>query len=96
MFRLRRRLPAAWQYGSHEDRFLYNMPLYLCVAMVGFAVSSVFVSFAWVDPVYFLLALMSGVYWVTAQRMAGVPVPGGAPEAAVRGRRPPLRPHRSG
>lgn len=99
MSSLRRRLPASWRRGSHEERFLYNAPLYLCVGMVGFAVSSAFVSFAWVDPVYFLLALMSGVYWITRQRIAAGQVEGFTPGPAAppgpRGR-PVFRPHRSG
>jgi O-antigen ligase len=72
MFRLRGRLPAAWARGTPEEQFLHRLPLYLGVAMVGFAVSSTFVGFAWLDLVYFLAALMSGAYAVALQR-TGVP-----------------------
>jgi O-antigen ligase len=85
MLRLRRRLPPAWARGSPEDRFLYLAPLYLAVAMVGFAVSSFFVSFAWMDPVYYLAALMAGVYSVASRRLGTATV--AAPVAVpVRGR----------
>lgn len=61
MLRLRPRLPAAWRHGDSEQRFLYLTPLYIAVAMSGFAVSSFFVSFAWLDIVYILTAFMAGL-----------------------------------
>jgi O-antigen ligase len=69
MFGLRRRLPMSWSEGTPEERFLYRAPLYLGVAMVAFAVSSTFVGFAWLDPVYFLAAMMAGVYSITEARL---------------------------
>ena len=62
MLRLRRRIPRAWARGDPEQRFLAHAPTYLAVSMVGFAVTSFFVSFAWMDPIYFLLAMMAGLY----------------------------------
>jgi O-antigen ligase len=85
MLKLRRRLPPAWARGSPEDRFLYLAPLYIAVAMVGFAVSSFFVSFAWMDPVYYLAALMAGVYSVTGRRL-GTATVAGPVAVPVRGR----------
>jgi hypothetical protein len=99
MLKLRRRLPPAWARGSPEDRFLYLAPLYLAVAMVGFAVSSFFVSFAWMDPVYYLAADGRRVF-VVSRRLAAA-TPAGPVAVPVRGRavggtRPrQVPPHRS-
>ena len=60
--RLRRRLPRSLLRGSPAERFIYGATSYLPIAAVGFAVSSFFVSFAWMDPVYFLAALTTGLY----------------------------------
>ncbi len=62
MHRLRRRLPKRWLRGDWEERFLYHGTLYLPVALVGFAVTSFFVSFAYMDPLYILAAFMAGIY----------------------------------
>jgi O-antigen ligase len=60
--RLRRRLPDSWRRGTESQRFIYNAASFFAVAMVGFAVTSFFVSFAWVDPVYVLAAFLTGLY----------------------------------
>jgi O-antigen ligase len=70
MFRLRARLPSHWAKGTPEERFLYLAPLYLGVAMIGFAVSSTFVSFAWLDVVYYVAAMMAGLYYVTSRHLS--------------------------
>ena len=75
MYRLRRGLPAAWARGSAEERFLHLAPLYLGVAMVGFAVSATFVGFAWLDAVYYLAAMMAGVYYVAARHRTATTPP---------------------
>lgn len=62
MLKLRRRLPKAWSRGTRDQRFLYAATGYLALALVGFSISSFFVSFAYMDVVYILAALMSGVY----------------------------------
>jgi O-antigen ligase len=62
--RLRRRLPKSWRRGTESERFIYNATSFFAVAMVGFAVTSFFVSFAWVDPVYVMAALLTGLYVV--------------------------------
>jgi len=37
--------------------------------MIGFAVTSFFVSFAWMDPVYVLAAFLTGLYVATRVQM---------------------------
>jgi O-antigen ligase len=60
--RLRQRLPRSWLRGTDTERFIYNATSFFAVAMVGFAVTSFFVSFAWMDPIYFMAALLTGLY----------------------------------
>lgn len=64
--RLRRRLPSSWRRGTDSERFLYGATNFLPVAMIGFAVTAFFVSFAWMDPIYLLAAFLTGLY-VAAQ-----------------------------
>jgi O-antigen ligase len=72
MIRLRRRLPAAWQRGDVEERFLYLSTMYLALAMIGFAVTSYFLSFAWIDIVYILTAFMAAVHLAATKKLHGV------------------------
>jgi len=60
--RLRRRLPKAWRHGTQDQRFIYAATSYLPISMLGFIVTSTFVSFAYLDPVYVLLAFVAGLY----------------------------------
>ncbi len=60
--RLRRRVPPSWRYGTNEQRFLFLAPSYLSMAMLGFAVTSLFLTFAWLEVVYLLAALIIGLY----------------------------------
>jgi O-antigen ligase len=69
MLKLRTRIPRVWQRGDQEQRFLAQAPTYLAVSMIAFAITSFFVSFAWMDPIYYLLALMAGLY-VSIERKA--------------------------
>jgi O-antigen ligase len=62
MRKLRSRLPKYWARGDPEERFLYAAAMYLPVALVGFGVASFFVSFAYLDPIYIVAALMAGMY----------------------------------
>jgi O-antigen ligase len=62
MLRLRRRLPRSWRWGTGAERFLYGAPTFFALALIGFAVTSFFVSFAWMDPLYLMAAFMSGLY----------------------------------
>lgn len=59
-FRLRQQM-TGWDTGDPEQQFLYYTALYLPVAFLGFAVGSVFVSFAYLDPVYVLTAFGGGL-----------------------------------
>lgn len=63
--RLRRRLPKSWRHGTESERFIYGATSFFPVAMVGFAVTSFFVSFAWMDPVYVMAAFLTGLYIAT-------------------------------
>jgi O-antigen ligase len=61
LLRMRRSLPAGWRTGDPEQRFLYQATVYLAVTMVGFSVGSFFVSFAFIDIPYILVAMMAGL-----------------------------------
>jgi O-antigen ligase len=89
MRRLHRRLPSEWRTGEAEQRFLYSLTAGLPVAMAGFAVTSFFVSFAYLDPVYILAAMTTGAYVCVAQRL-GPGVLHARRSAIVRRRRQPV------
>jgi O-antigen ligase len=76
---LRSRLPKQWARGDPEERFLYTAAVYLPVALVGFAVSSFFVSFAYLDPIYIVAALMAGLYVSIDAKLQTAPRPAAAP-----------------
>jgi O-antigen ligase len=63
--RLRRRLPQWWRNGTATERFIYSATTFFSVAMIGFAVTSFFVSFAWLDPLYVMAAFITGLYAAT-------------------------------
>jgi O-antigen ligase len=67
--RLRRRLPKAWEQGDPEERFLYLSSTYLPLAMIAFAVTSFFLTFAWVDMVYMVTAMITGLYGCVGARL---------------------------
>jgi len=82
--RLRRRLPSSWRNGTDSERFLYGATSFLAVAMIGFAVTSFFVSFAWMDPIYLLAAFLTGLYVAAeAQRDEGEHTGGWRPSPRV-------------
>ncbi len=78
--RLRSRLPRHWARGDPEERFLYLTAMYLPVALVGFAVTAFFVSFAFLDPIYIVAALMTGLYISVEKKLRTQPE--GAVQAA--------------
>ncbi|MGH7628560.1 MAG: O-antigen ligase family protein, partial [Gemmatimonadales bacterium] len=88
MARLRRRLPRAWAKGTTEQRFLYLATMYLTVALVAFAVTALFVAFAWLDIIYILAAFMAGLY-VCVWRLLPRPT-GPQRRALIRGRGRPV------
>ena len=69
--RLRRRLPRSWLHGTDEEKFIYGATSYFALAMVGFTVTSFFVSFAWMDTVYLMAALLTGLYISVQGRFQG-------------------------
>jgi O-antigen ligase len=83
MWRLRKRLPRAWATGNAEERFLYLGTLYLMLAMVGYAVASALLTFAWLDTVYILGALMVGQYIAVQQALKRTPQGSNAAPAKV-------------
>lgn len=83
MFRLRKRIPAAWLHGDSEQRFLYLATLYFAVGMLGFATTAFFLTFAWLDIIYILLAFMTGLYVAVDRKLReAVPVAMPAPQPA--------------
>jgi O-antigen ligase len=73
MLRKRKRLPRSWSRGSDSQRFLYGATIYFPLALIGFAVTAFFVSFAWMDHLYLICAFISGWYMV-ARRQISQPV----------------------
>jgi O-antigen ligase len=65
-----KRLPRRFRTGTEEQRFLYFACQYLPVALVGFAVTSYFLTFAWLEPYYILLALTAGTIHIAGQEHA--------------------------
>jgi O-antigen ligase len=93
MRKLRRRLPKSWRTGDAEQRFMYDATLYLPVSMVGFAVTSFFVTFGWLDIVYIVAMYMAGLTIAARKRLAhdarqALVMPPAAPPAVARGQLP--------
>jgi O-antigen ligase len=72
---LARRLPKTWLRGTPEQRFLAFGARYLPVAQLGFAVTAFFVSFAWLEPLYFFSALVAGMTMVVRRQIRPVAAP---------------------
>jgi hypothetical protein len=70
LLRLRKHLPPSWRKGRGAERFLYEAATYFPLAMIAFAVTSFFVSFAWMDPIYILAAFTAGWYLVVRGRLS--------------------------
>jgi hypothetical protein len=75
MLRIRGRLPRSWQRGRDGERFMYEATTFFPLAMIAFAVTSFFVSFAWMDPIYILAAFISGWYIVVRGQIARLSEP---------------------
>ena len=65
-----RKLPRRFRTGTEEQKFLYFACQYLPVALVGFGVTSYFLTFAWLEPYYMLLALTAGTIQLARQERA--------------------------
>lgn len=59
LWRIRKRIPKAWRRGVDDQRILNGIVFYLPSAFVGFALTSTFVSFAYIIPFYFLNGLLA-------------------------------------
>jgi len=64
---LRKRLPKGWRTGTPTEQFIYSATTFFSIAMIGFAVTSFFVSFAWLDPIYVMAAFLTGLYVATRE-----------------------------
>jgi O-antigen ligase len=67
--KLHRRMPKTWRKGNPEQRFLRSATLFLPIAQLGFAVTAFFVSFAWMEPLYLLSALIAGLCFIAERRV---------------------------
>jgi O-antigen ligase len=82
--RLRRRLPVFWRRGTATQRFLYATTSFLPVAMIGFGVTSLFVTFGFAEPIYMMAAFVTGLYIaIDAEiRASGGVIQSGSPSPA--------------
>jgi O-antigen ligase len=87
LLRLRRRLPRKWTRGTDVERFLYATTTFFPIAMIGFAVTSFFVSFAWMEPLYIMAAFTAGVSIALREysRTSVIALDTGVPTSVVRG-----------
>jgi len=65
-----RKLPKRFRRGTEEQKFLYYACQYIPVGLVGFGVTSYFLTFAWLEPYYMLLALTAGTIQLASQERA--------------------------
>lgn len=86
--RLARRLPRAWLRGTPNQRFLAFGARYLPIAQMGFAATAFFVSFAWLEPLYFFSALVAGLTMVVRRELRV----GAVDNRGFRSRRVPVAP----
>lgn len=70
MVMLRLRLPKAWARGDPEQRYLYTVVVYMTCGLLGYAFGSFFLSFAWTDVSYFLMAMMAATWICVSERLA--------------------------
>jgi O-antigen ligase/polysaccharide polymerase Wzy-like membrane protein len=70
--RLRYRMPKTWRTGTADERFLIAASVYLPIAQLGFAATAFFVSFAWMEPLYLLSAIVAGLNLVTLREMGAL------------------------
>lgn len=68
-WRLRRRMPKRWARGSREERFLYSAGYYFPMVFLGFAVPSVFVSFAYISPPFVVFAFYGAFHRMAEARL---------------------------
>lgn len=61
VMRQRARLPDSWRRGDPDQRVMFALATYLPLSILGFALTSTFVSFAYIDPMYYLAAMSAGL-----------------------------------
>jgi O-antigen ligase len=66
---LRSRMPRHWKDGDAEERYLYRATVFLPVTFASYAVTTFFLTFAWMDITYFLLAYLAGLQAATADKV---------------------------
>jgi O-antigen ligase len=66
---LRRRLPKWWKRGDAEERYIYAATVYFPVTYFAFAVSSLFLTFAWMDFTYLLIAFLAGLFMAAEYKL---------------------------
>ena len=69
LWRLRTRLPVSWEWESAERRFLRECCMFLPIAMLGFAVTSAFISHAYTAIPYILFAYMAGLHALVSREL---------------------------
>jgi hypothetical protein len=85
----RKRLPPSWETGSWDERTLYQFAVHMPLASIGFAAPAYFVSFAYSDPIYILVALTGGFLLAVDAGLTGSRVPRARPSAGrINTRRP--------
>ena len=94
MYKLQKRLPKTWEKGDAEERFLFAMPRYLPIVLLTFAASGSLVSFAYLDPMYLIAALMTGLYHSIEVKLAAQAAAPTGPAASAPP--PPRRNERGG
>jgi O-antigen ligase len=70
LVQLRMRLPRAWARGDPEEQYLYLATQYLAVAVIGFAFGAFFLTFAFTDITYYLIATIAGLYLAVDDKLA--------------------------
>ena len=69
-YRIRRRIPKGLrQRGPPALHFLSLATVYMPIAQLGFAVTAFFVSFAWLEPLYFLSAIVTGTCLIAEREL---------------------------
>lgn len=62
LVKLRNRLPRRWLKGTPRQQFLYTGTIFVPASFVAFAASSVFLSFAYLLPIYLLVGIMTTIH----------------------------------
>ena len=90
--RLRRKLPKAWATADESRRFTYLATTYVPLSYIAFASTCAFVSFAYLTPLYVLVAFTVGLHesarYLLAQDAEAEMTGPVAPVSHFRGRRP--------